>query len=1001
MKTTRPGIEIETTTPMQRHITDPSVPSALAAWITIFVSILAADATAQTFATLHSFGSPPDYGGNPWGNVIACQNTLYGTTYTGGTNGVGSVFAVNSNGTGFVDVYSFSGGADGGEPRAGLAVSGNTLYGTTYAPYSGARLGTVFKVNTDGTSFATLHTFDLSDGFAPYGGVIVAGNTLYGTTWGGGANNDGIIFAVNTDGTGFTNLYSFGAPDDGAAPLGGLVLSGNTLYGTTENGSGGTIFQINTDGTGYRILTYFDNGSGVFDGPDCTLAVSGNVLYGAATDGGSPGTGTIFSVNTDGTGFTTLHTFAYAYENNNEILTNSDGAGPDAGVIVSGSTLYGSTYGGGTNGNGTVFTLNIDGTGFKVLYTFTPGSINSDGANPSICPLALLGNTLYGTALDGGLLGDGTVFSLVLAPQPRVTTLVLPGGTNGLPYSQQLAAAYGQPPYTWSLISGSLPLGLSLATNGMISGTPTGAGPANFTVEVTDALSRTATQPLTLMVWNPPTIVIELANQYITVMGGATVSLSVSAMGMGYLNYQWQLNGTNLPSGIITTVAGNWTYGYSGDGDPATAAALNGPRGVAVDTAGNLFIADMLNNRIRKVDANGIITTVAGNGTGSYAGDGGAATNAELWEPTAVAVDTKGNLFIVDQGTLIRKVDVNGIITTVAGTPLTWGYAGDGGPATAAQLNEPYGVAVDANDNIFIADTDNNRIRRLNTNGIITTVAGNGNGGYSGDGGTATAAELNGPFGVAVDAAGNLLIGDTDNNCIRRVGTNGIITTVVGNGTGSYAGDGGAATNAKLNQPTGIAVSATGDLFIADYGNLRIREVGTNGIINTVAGDGATAQSGDGGMATNALVIDPTDVAVDSNFNLFVAQPDDSSVIRKVVLPLGPTLVLNDVGCGNSGVYDVVVSSPYGSVTSSVVHLTVTLSPFILSAPQMSVGNINFTFQLAGHPGSNYVLQSSANLLNWNSVSTSTVPASGSIILSNATTDNSRLFYRVCSPSSK
>lgn len=250
MKTTRPGIEIETTTPMQRHITDPSVPSALAVWITIFVSILAADATAQTFTTLHSFGSPPKYGGNPWGNVIACQNTLYGTTYTGGTNGVGSVFAVNSNGTGFVDVYSFSGGADGGEPRAGLAVSGNTLYGTTYAPYSGARLGTVFKVNTDGTSFATLHTFDLSDGFAPYGGVIVAGNTLYGTTWGGGANNDGIIFAVNTDGTGFTNLYSFGAPDDGAAPLGGLVLSGNTLYGTTENGSGGTIFQINTDGTG-------------------------------------------------------------------------------------------------------------------------------------------------------------------------------------------------------------------------------------------------------------------------------------------------------------------------------------------------------------------------------------------------------------------------------------------------------------------------------------------------------------------------------------------------------------------------------------------------------------------------------------------------------------------------------------------------------------------------------------------------------------------------------
>jgi hypothetical protein len=588
-----------------------------------------------------------------------------------------------------------------------------------------------------------------------------------------------------------------------------------------------------------------------------------------------------------------------------------------------------------------------------------------------------------------------------IRPPLQVTTTALPNGTNDLAYSQQLSAVYGQLPYSWSIFSGSLPSGLALATNGLISGMPTNSGTFNFTVKVADALSVTVTQALTLTVIGPPSVTIQPTNNSITVTVGSNVSFEVSVAGISPFSYQWQLNGTNLPGGIITTVAGNGTKGYSGDGGAATNAELYHPMGVAVDTTGNLFIGDYGNNRIRKVGVNGTITTVAGNGTNGYSGDGGAATNAELNSSLGAAADASGNLFIADYGNnRIRKVGVNGIITTVAGNG-TGSYSGDGGVATNAELYNPYGVAVDASRNLFIADTENNVIRKVGTNGIITTVAGNGNGAgtggygnyYSGDGGAATNAELNLPVDMKVDDSGNVFIADYGNNRIRKVGVNGIITTVAGNGTGSYSGDGGAATNAELYLPHGVAVDALGNLFIADLENLRIREVGTNGIITTVAGNGTAGYSGDGGAATNAELYNPYGVAVDASGNLFIADSWNSR-IRKVVLP-GPTLVLNNVGFGNAGAYDVVVSSPYGSVTSSVVNLSVTLlPPVILSAPQITVGKTNFTFLLSGPAGSNYVLQVSTNLLNWSPVSTSTIPVSGSINLSNATSGYKQSFYR-------
>jgi sugar lactone lactonase YvrE len=260
----------------------------------------------------------------------------------------------------------------------------------------------------------------------------------------------------------------------------------------------------------------------------------------------------------------------------------------------------------------------------------------------------------------------------------------------------------------------------------------------------------------------------------------------------------------------VTTVAGNGTAGYSGDGGSAASAELHQTEGVTTDSAGNLYIADWTNNVIRKVTAvTGVITTVAGNGTAGFAGDGGAATSAELKGPTGIAVDSAGNLYIADQANnRVRKVAAaTGVITTVAGNG-TAGYSGDGGPATSAAMYSPTDLAFDSAGNLYISDNANNRIRKVTlTTGVITTVVGNGTAGSTGDGGSATSAELDAPAGLAFDSAGNLYIADALNNRIRKVtAATGVITTCAGNGTAGFTGDGGAATSAELHTPARVVV---------------------------------------------------------------------------------------------------------------------------------------------------------------------------------------------------
>ena len=434
----------------------------------------------------------------------------------------------------------------------------------------------------------------------------------------------------------------------------------------------------------------------------------------------------------------------------------------------------------------------------------------------------------------------------------------------------------------------------------------------------------------------------------------------------------------------LSRVAGNGTSGFSGDGGQATQAQLNNPKGVWKNVFGSIYIADTDNHRIRKVDLNGNITTVAGNGSPGFSGDGGAATDATLRLPTTLAADSQGNIYVADTDNhCIRKIDTAGTITTVAGTGGVSGYSGDGGTATAARLDSPQGVAIDAAGNIYIADTGNGRIRKVETDGdikriagctsgfgcrnddpwfamytilssprgiyvdntsgliyfadsdhhrircfqegswgLIWGVAGNGSSGYSGDGGAATSAQLDRPWSAAIkstgelvvadwmnaclrqvdnagdittatakgdpgynqpaqvvmDASGNVYIADTVNNRIRKLDAAGKVTTVAGTGAAGFSGDGGQATAAQLNIPEGLALDASGNIYIADTGNHTIRKVDSAGDISTVAGTGLAGDSGDGGSATAALLNGPKGVYVDTSDNIYIADTQNCRI---------------------------------------------------------------------------------------------------------------------------
>ncbi|MFY0510159.1 RICIN domain-containing protein [Streptomyces anulatus] len=330
----------------------------------------------------------------------------------------------------------------------------------------------------------------------------------------------------------------------------------------------------------------------------------------------------------------------------------------------------------------------------------------------------------------------------------------------------------------------------------------------------------------------------------------------------------------------ISTVAGTGVAGFKGDNEPAVAAQLNRPYGIAVDSAGSVYFSDHSNHRIRRVTTDGKINTVAG-ATAGFRGDAGPAVSAQLNGPREVAVDRAGAVYVADSSNhRVRKITADGQISTVAGSGVA-GFGGDGGPATAARLNLPLGVAVDSAGALYVCDYHNQRVRKITADGQISTVAGSGVAGFAGDGGSAVTAQLRNPYAVVVNSDGELFIADSSNHRVRKITADGQISTVAGTGSAGYGGDDGPATSAKLNTPLGVVVDSTGVLYISDYQNHRVRKVTPDGQISTIAGKGTAGFGGDDGPAAAAQLNNPLGLAVDCVDTLYIADYSNHRV-RKI-----------------------------------------------------------------------------------------------------------------------
>ncbi len=327
----------------------------------------------------------------------------------------------------------------------------------------------------------------------------------------------------------------------------------------------------------------------------------------------------------------------------------------------------------------------------------------------------------------------------------------------------------------------------------------------------------------------------------------------------------------------IGTAAGTGIEGFNGDSVSVHQAQFNSPSDVAIDTFGNVYIADWYNARIRKINALGIIKTIAGTGRQGYSGDAGPATAAKINYPNRITLDQAGNIYFTDVFyNSVRKIDTSGVITTFAGNGKA-GHSGDNDLAILASINYPSGLACDKKGNVFISDRQNNCIRKVDANGIITTIAGNGDAGFTGDGGYATGAQLFSPNGIAVDTAGNVLIATADHH-IRKVTPQGMITTIAGNGNVGYTGDGNMATAATLSNPAAVATDVFGNIFIADFDNNKIRVINKEGIINTLAGTNKEGFSGDGGLANAAQLFSPSGLVADNRGLIYVADNGNNRI---------------------------------------------------------------------------------------------------------------------------
>jgi len=469
-------------------------------WMVIGVAVLicmvgcslglahAGSTITDNFFVLHNFAGYPNDAAGPYGDLTLVWSTLYGMTWKGGAGNSGTIFRINTDGSGYQILHSFSGSTlliDGANPTGDLTLVGSTLYGMTSG--GGANgVGTIFKINIDGTGYQMLYSFQggTTDGANPNGSLTLSGTTLYGMTLYGGANDTGTIFKINTDGSGCELLYSFLGPyTDGAFPIGSLTLVGSTLYGMTSNGGAsdhGTIFQISTsDSLNYQMLYSFQGGTTDGANPAGSLTLTGSTLYGMTAYGGASGAGTIFQINTSSP---YQEQVLYSFGG----VTN-DGTNPSGSLMLSGSTLYGVTpFGGAGYGYGTIFQINTSGAGYQVMYCF------GNGANP-YGSLTLLGSTLYGMTYLGGAGGNGTIFSINDTP-------AVPDAPTGV----MAAAGSGQAAVSFTAPNGSPPINSYTVTSSPGGITATGAGSPIIVPGLTDGAAYTFTVTATNTVGTGP-----------------------------------------------------------------------------------------------------------------------------------------------------------------------------------------------------------------------------------------------------------------------------------------------------------------------------------------------------------------------------------------------------------------------------------------------------------------------------------------------------------------
>ncbi len=519
-----------------------------------------------------------------------------------------------------------------------------------------------------------------------------------------------------------------------------------------------------------------------------------------------------------------------------------------------------------------------------------PASINGlinfcQGTNQAFSVTPISNATSYIWALPNGWSGTSTTNSInAVAGTLNGSIIVTANNVCGVSTAQSLAVTVNLLPAQPGVITG-------------LTSVDVGSNQSYSVSNVIGATSYVWTLP---SLWTGSSLITTMNATAGAAIGYVTVS-AINACGIGPAqSLAITINQTiTTQNYIISTVAGDNTAGYNFDNVAATSSHLDSIAGVAKDNNGNVYIADYRNHRIRKIDGFGIITTICGNGTSGHTGDGNQATLATISFPTGVAVDAVGNIFIADNGShRIRKINTSGIITTIAGT--TQGFSGDNGKAINAQLNSPYGIAVDAAGNAYFGDRNNHCIRKIGTNDTITTIAGRGTiAGFYGDGLPGDSAKLQYPSGVAVDGKGNVFFADTYNNCIRKINTNEIISTIANVDTiPGYAGDGTPAIHARLRAPYGVAVDALGNVYISDGGNNVIREIKSDGKIYPIAGTSFAGFSGDNGLALQATLKSPIGVFVDATGNILIGDYLNSRV--RILSPCTPPIFLDSMITGNS-----------------------------------------------------------------------------------------------------